>query len=88
MKIQVPIYRAKKKRNDIDENIEGILLPNLKRFNGKSFIISNYTRMEDFNNAVEIDPSTLEITVDNKNWFSIENLYQILTSNEVIGIQQ
>ena len=61
----IPIYRGKKKRKDIDERIEGILLPNLKRFNNKSFIVSDYTRMQDFDNAVEIDPSTLEISFDN-----------------------
>ena len=58
--IEIPIYRAKKKIGS-DEYITGILLPELKRFNGKSYIISDYTRMQDFDNAVEIDVSTLSI---------------------------
>lgn len=58
--IDVPIYRGLKIGKK-DEWIEGILLPKLKRFDNKTFIINEYTRMQDFDNAVEIDPETIGI---------------------------
>jgi len=55
----IPTYRAKK--IDSDEYIEGILLPQLERYDSKSFIVNKYTRFQGLSTSREIDPSTLAI---------------------------
>jgi hypothetical protein len=59
------IFRARK--IDSNEWVEGILLPNLKRFKNKSFMINEYTRMKDLDNAKEIDIKTLSVHYTNSN---------------------
>jgi len=94
----IPIYRAKKKVGD-DESVEGNLIVDksikddigyyLQTSNNLHSVMNHLGEIGfDEDDFTEINPSTLTISVDKKNWFSVENLNHILTSNEVTGIQE
>lgn len=58
--------------------VEGILLPKLKRFNNKSFIMTPYTRMEDMSSTIEVILSTVEVSFDGTDWISLAELGNII----------
>ena len=79
----IPIYRAK--QIDSDKWVEGILLPYLKRFNNKSFIINDYTRMQDLDNALQIDPKTIAIHFPNMIDKNSKKIFASLSKDGVGG---
>ena len=89
----IPIYRAKK--IDSDEYVEGYYSPTAQ-FLTKTLKNKNGYIHEADGDWNIIDPSTLAISIDKENWFSIEHSNNILSMKNVIesinqkvtGIQQ